>query len=98
MCKSVYSSSPDKLVVQSVELHKDKNKAAHRTNSFKHDGLIIRRGQVFTLTVTFDRAYTPTDKVILEFTIGKFRCFAASCEKQPKGRFLTVLDCLAYNF
>ncbi|XP_031437099.1 coagulation factor XIII A chain-like [Clupea harengus] len=64
------SPRTDKLVVQSVELHKDQNKAAHRTNSFKHDGLIIRRGQVFTLTVTFDRAYTPTDKVILEFTIG----------------------------
>ncbi|XP_031439581.1 coagulation factor XIII A chain-like [Clupea harengus] len=60
----------DKLVVKSVELHKDKNKAAHRTNSFKHESLIIRRGQEFTLTVTFDRAYTPTDKVILEFTIG----------------------------
>ncbi|XP_041923962.1 coagulation factor XIII A chain-like isoform X1 [Alosa sapidissima] len=60
------------LTLMKLDLHKNENTMAHRTNSFKHDNLIIRRGQKFTMTLTFNRTYNlNTDTAMLEFVMGK---------------------------
>lgn len=44
---------------------------AHRTDDYESEELIIRRGQEFQVTVTFDRVYRPeSDQIILQFATG----------------------------
>ncbi|XP_062377428.1 coagulation factor XIII A chain-like isoform X2 [Sardina pilchardus] len=60
------------LKLVKLDLHKSVNTREHRTDKFKHHDLIIRRGQKFTMTLTFNRPYdVSTDYAMLEFVIGK---------------------------
>lgn len=43
------------LKVKSFDLMKEKNRESHHTDEFEQDDLIIRRGQAFSLEITFDR-------------------------------------------
>ncbi|XP_046356732.2 hemocyte protein-glutamine gamma-glutamyltransferase-like isoform X1 [Haliotis rufescens] len=59
------------IKVSSVDLHKESNKEKHHTDEFEKEDLVIRRGQAFDLSITFDRAITKSSDVIfLQFTTG----------------------------
>ena len=54
-----------------VDLHKDENRAAHKTDDYEIQQLIVRRGQEFDVTVTFDRDYNPdVDVIVVQFVTG----------------------------
>ncbi|XP_053323403.1 protein-glutamine gamma-glutamyltransferase 4 [Spea bombifrons] len=53
-----------------VDFLKGENTCLHKTSEFDNSHLILRRGQEFTLKITFDRQLTKKDKVQLQFTIG----------------------------
>lgn len=54
-----------------LNLHKQENRAAHRTDEYEIDQLILRRGQEFDVTVTFNRDYSPeTDVITVQFVTG----------------------------
>ncbi|KAL9985106.1 hypothetical protein ACROYT_G007472 [Oculina patagonica] len=55
-----------------VDLHKDENREAHKTDDYEIQELILRRGQVFDVTVTFNRDYNQEDDIIVvQFVTGK---------------------------
>ncbi|CAH3034647.1 unnamed protein product [Porites lobata] len=55
-----------------ADFQKYENRMAHRTDDYESEELIIRRGQEFQVTVTFDRVYRPeSDQIILQFATGK---------------------------
>ena len=55
-----------------VNFHIRENKAAHHTSEYDMSELILRRGQPFDLTVSFNRPYDEsTDQVVLQFATGK---------------------------
>lgn len=55
-----------------VELHKKENREAHKTDDYEIQELILRRGQVFDVTVTFNRDYNPGDDIlVVQFVTGK---------------------------
>ncbi|XP_068090597.1 protein-glutamine gamma-glutamyltransferase 4 [Hyperolius riggenbachi] len=58
------------LRTQNVDFMKQENASKHKTAEFDNDHLIVRRGQKFTLKITFDRVVTPRDKITLQFTTG----------------------------
>lgn len=75
-------SSPDgNLTMVNMDMHKKDNKIEHRTTNFEYNDLIVRRGQKFKLTITFNRPYSlSTDTVLLEFVMGKNPyCGQGSC-------------------
>ena len=45
----------DMLEVVSVDLHKVENSTAHHTDRFEHPGLVVRRGQVFAISITTNK-------------------------------------------
>ncbi|XP_031574410.1 protein-glutamine gamma-glutamyltransferase K-like [Actinia tenebrosa] len=54
-----------------VDLHVDKNREEHYTDDYEMEDLIVRRGKVFKISVTFDRNFDESrDKVILQFVTG----------------------------
>lgn len=54
-----------------VDFHIEENRTAHKTEKYEAEGLIIRRGQTFDVTVTFNRQYKPdTDTIVLQFVTG----------------------------
>lgn len=54
-----------------VDLLKDENRAAHKTDGYEIPQLIVRRGQEFDVTVTFDRDYNPdVDVIVVQFVTG----------------------------
>ncbi|XP_068710899.1 protein-glutamine gamma-glutamyltransferase K-like [Montipora foliosa] len=53
------------LKTTTVDLLVEENKKDHKTDGYEIEQLIIRRGKVFDVTVTFDRDYNPGDDVIL---------------------------------
>lgn len=54
-----------------VELHKKENREAHKTDDYEIQELILRRGQVFDVTVTFNRDYNPEDDIlVVQFVTG----------------------------
>ncbi|XP_041375251.1 protein-glutamine gamma-glutamyltransferase K-like [Gigantopelta aegis] len=61
---------PKTLKVSSVDLHKDDNQEAHHTSEYEIEDLVIRRGQGFDVSITFDRPNTDTDVIILQFSTG----------------------------
>ena len=59
------------LKPEEVDFHVKDNRLAHKTDDYEAEQLIIRRGQIFDVTVTFNREYIPdTDIVVLQFVIG----------------------------
>ena len=68
----IFLSIGTSLKVKSIDLQKEKNRELHHTADFEQDELIIRRGQVFSLTITFDR--NPNDEedlIALLITTGR---------------------------
>ncbi|XP_078360106.1 protein-glutamine gamma-glutamyltransferase K-like, partial [Oculina patagonica] len=64
--------SAGQLEAQKVNLHKEENREAHKTDEYEIDQLILRRGQSFDVTVTFNRDYnSQTDVITLQFVTGK---------------------------
>lgn len=59
------------LKPEGVDFHKENNRLAHKTDNYEAEQLIIRRGQKFDVTVTFNREYKPDiDVIVLQFVIG----------------------------
>ncbi len=62
----------EQLLIKDIELHKDENRRAHHTDKYEHSNLIVRRGQSFDVTLTFNRAYEAfKDTIILQFVVGR---------------------------
>lgn len=63
--------SASQLEAVEVNLQKEENKEAHKTGEYEIEQLILRRGQAFDVTVTFNRDYNPqTDVITLQFVTG----------------------------
>ena len=61
------------LGILQIDLQKTANRMAHHTNEYEHKKLIVRRGQPFNITVTFDRHLDLNeDKVTLQLVFGEF--------------------------
>ena len=59
------------LRVRGLDLHIAENRKAHHTNEYEHECLIVRRGQQFKASLTFDREYNEAqDTVIVQFSTG----------------------------
>ena len=53
-------------------MHITDNRIEHHTDEYEHEGLIVRRGQQFTLTINLNRAYNDReDTVVLQFVTGE---------------------------
>ncbi|NP_001154909.1 extracellular transglutaminase [Strongylocentrotus purpuratus] len=71
------------LKVTAVDLCSEANKKAHHTDAYEVDQLILRRGQVMDMCVTFDRAYSSAkDTLSLELLMGS-RPSVASGSRVP---------------
>ena len=58
----------------SLDFHLKENRLAHHTNEYGVDELIVRRGQSFFISVTFDRVFNPEfDKILFQFSTGNCR-------------------------
>lgn len=61
----------NQLKAEKVDLHKPENRKAHKTDEYEIKKLILRRGQAFEVTVTFNREFSPqADVIILQFVTG----------------------------
>ena len=57
---------------EDVEVWASWNKRNHRCGEYETEGLIVRRGQPFSIQVEFSRPYNrETDKIALLFAAGK---------------------------
>ena len=57
---------------RSLSLHIEENRAAHHTSEYEQEELIVRRGQSFKLTVTFDREFNPNaDRIVVQLVTGQ---------------------------
>ncbi|XP_068710893.1 protein-glutamine gamma-glutamyltransferase K-like [Montipora foliosa] len=64
-------SKAEVLRPKDIALHEAENRRNHHTDKYEHSNLIIRRGQSFDMTLTFNRAYnSKTDDLVLQFAIG----------------------------
>lgn len=54
-----------KLKAKNVDFHNKENRKAHHTDDYEIQQLIVRRGQVFDVTLTFNRDYKSEDDVIV---------------------------------
>ena len=64
-------STATKLITKAINFHHEENRKAHRTDDYEIQELIIRRGQTFEITVTFNREYNAKDDVIIvQFVTG----------------------------
>lgn len=64
-------STATTLITTAINFHHEENRKAHRTDDYEIQELIIRRGQTFEITVTFNREYNPQDDVIIvQFVTG----------------------------
>lgn len=63
--------SASQLKPEQVDFHITENREVHKTDDYEAQQLIIRRGQTFDVTVTFNREYQPdSDVIILQFVTG----------------------------
>jgi len=54
-----------------VDLHKKENRETHKTDDYEIQELILRRGQVFDVTVTFNRDYNQEEDIlVVQFVTG----------------------------
>ena len=66
-----FLSAAAQLKPVTVDLRKDENRQAHKTDDYEMQELIVRRGQTFDVTVTFDRDYSPkNDVIVVQFVTG----------------------------
>ncbi|KAK3731531.1 hypothetical protein QZH41_002014 [Actinostola sp. cb2023] len=73
-----------KLKPKEVNFNKETSRAAHRTDEYVNKGLIVRRGQEFKITVTFNRPFDDKqDSVILQLSFG-------SSPKSSKGTLIRI--------
>ena len=64
-------STATKLITKAINFHHEENRKAHRTDDYEIQELIIRRGQTFEITVTFNREYNAKyDVIIVQFVTG----------------------------
>ena len=64
-------STATTLITKAINFHHEENRKAHRTDDYEIQELIIRRGQTFEITVTFNREYNAKDDVIIvQFVTG----------------------------
>ncbi|OWF54544.1 protein-glutamine gamma-glutamyltransferase K-like isoform X1 [Mizuhopecten yessoensis] len=55
-----------------VDLQRTFNRSVHRTSAYEIPNLILRRGQTFDISITFDRSFTEsTDDIVLKFVTGR---------------------------
>lgn len=60
------------LKPKSVDFYRCKNRQAHKTSDYEIPNLIIRRGQQFDISITFDRAFScQDDELVLKFVTGR---------------------------
>ena len=59
------SLAESKLTAKNVDFHNKENRKAHHTDDYEIQQLIVRRGQEFDVTLTFNRDYKPEDDVIV---------------------------------
>ncbi|XP_041375908.1 hemocyte protein-glutamine gamma-glutamyltransferase-like isoform X2 [Gigantopelta aegis] len=72
------------LKPKTVELHRTLNRTAHRTQDYEIPNLILRRGQDFTIKITFERMFVEReDQIHLKFVTG-------SRPLQSKGSVVSV--------
>lgn len=63
--------SDGQLKPKSVDFLRGKNRQAHRTSDYEIPNLIIRRGQQFDVSITFDRTFScQDDGLVLKFVTG----------------------------
>ncbi len=63
--------SASTLKAERVDLHIKENRVAHHTDEYDHKQLILRRGQPFDLTITFNRPYNADGDIVkLQFVTG----------------------------
>ncbi|KAJ7377337.1 hypothetical protein OS493_029696 [Desmophyllum pertusum] len=68
----ITTEQASQLKAEQVTLHKKENRQAHKTDEYEIELLILRRGQAFDVTVTFNRDYNPdTDVITVQFVTGK---------------------------
>lgn len=61
------------LKTEKVDFHLEENRASHHTDEYAMESLIVRRGQEFKVTLTFDRAFhDKKDKFALQLTFGAY--------------------------
>ncbi|KAK3592534.1 hypothetical protein CHS0354_039881 [Potamilus streckersoni] len=61
----------DALKVESINYHLEENRKSHHTDEYELESLIVRRGQGFTLSITFDRNINQEEDIIyVQFTTG----------------------------
>ncbi|XP_077993726.1 protein-glutamine gamma-glutamyltransferase K-like [Glandiceps talaboti] len=64
--------SDKQLKVTTLDIQLEVNRRAHHTDEYELNNLIVRRGQSFDITVTFDRPYNEdNDKITLEMKMGE---------------------------
>lgn len=54
----------DTLTIESVDLNLEANQVAHFTDAYEYDGLVVRRGQSFTITITTSKPVPTGSKVV----------------------------------
>ena len=68
---SFYQLIGSELRPQSIGMLPKENSHAHHTEEYECSELVLRRGQEFDMTITFDRAYnSETDSVVLQLVTG----------------------------
>lgn len=59
------------MSVDEIDMCEEINRAEHRTGRYRTPSLVVRRGQSFTMKVTFSQRVSPDD-ITVEFFIGPF--------------------------
>lgn len=62
---------PGTVSVDEIDMCEEINRAEHRTSLYRTPSLVVRRGQSFTMKVTFSQRVSPDD-ITVEFFIGPF--------------------------
>lgn len=61
------------LGVTSIDFHKSKNGSDHHTWEYEINDLVVRRGKVFSITISFDRDVdVEKDLVVVQLTFGMY--------------------------
>ena len=76
------------LKTETVDFHHQENRKAHKTDDYELQELIIRRGQVFDVTLTFNRDYNPdNDVIVIQFATGIFCLSSLLSQSENRRQF-----------